>query len=43
MRGKVHTNSIESFCALFKRGLYGVYPHMSRQQLRCYLDESDGQ
>ncbi len=42
VRGTVHTNSIESFWALFKRGYYGTYHHLSGQHLRRYLDEFAG-
>ena len=42
VRGTVHTNSIESFWALFKRGLYGTYHHMSGQHLQRYLAEFSG-
>ena len=42
VRGEVHTNSIESFCALFKRGYYGTYHHMNRQDLGRYLAEFSG-
>ncbi len=42
VRGTVHTNSIESFWALFKRGYYGTYHHMSVQHLRRYLAEFSG-
>ena len=42
VRGTVHTNSIESFWSLFKRGLYGTYHHMSGQHLQRYLAEFTG-
>jgi transposase-like protein len=37
--GIVHTNSVESFWALFKRGYHGVYHQMSKKHLGRYLDE----
>ena len=42
VRGSVHTNGIESFRSLFKRGYYGTYHHMSGQHLRRYLAEFSG-
>ncbi len=39
IRGNVHTNGIESFWALLKRGYYGVYHYMSPKHLQRYLDE----
>ena len=42
VRGLVHTNGIESFWALFRRGLYGTYHHVSRKHLGRYLDEFCG-
>lgn len=39
IRGQAHTNAIESFWALLKRGYYGVYHHVSAKHLQRYLDE----
>lgn len=39
VRGKAHTNSIESVWALLKRGVYGTYHNVSPKHLGRYVDE----
>ncbi len=39
VRGDVHSNSVESFWALFKRGYHGTYHSMSKKHLQRYVDE----
>lgn len=37
--GNVHTNSIENFWSILKRGLYGVYHQVSDKHIERYLNE----
>lgn len=41
VRGDCHTNTIESYFAIMKRGLNGVYHHVGEQHLKRYLAEFD--
>ncbi|HKY08983.1 MAG TPA: IS1595 family transposase, partial [Candidatus Binatia bacterium] len=39
VRGNVHTAHIDSFWALFKRGIIGSFHHVSKQYLPLYVNE----
>lgn len=41
VRGDVHTNTVEGFFSILKRGLNGVYHHVSEAHLHRYLTEFD--
>jgi transposase len=37
--GDVHTNTVEGFWSILKRGVYGVYRVVSKKYLQAYVDE----
>lgn len=39
--GHIHTQNIENYWSIFKRGLYGVFHHLSEHRLPMYLHEFD--
>ena len=41
VRGDAHTNTVESYFAILKRGIAGTYHHVSQQHLKRYLAEFD--
>jgi len=41
VRGNVHTNTVEGYFAILKRGIIGTYHHISPQHLQRYLHEFD--
>ena len=40
--GRAHTNTVESFWSMFKRGIYGTYHHLSEKHLARYANEFAG-
>lgn len=38
-RGRVHTNTVEGFFAILKRGIVGTFHHVSKGHLHRYCDE----
>src|SRR3984893_3327324 len=41
VRGDAHTNTVEGYFSIFKRGMVGVYQHCSERHLHRYLTEFD--
>jgi hypothetical protein len=41
VRGGVHTNTVEGYYSVFKRGMKGVYQHCGEKHLHRYVAEFD--
>jgi transposase-like protein len=41
VRGDIHTNTVEGYYSIFKRGMKGVYQHCAEKHLHRYLSEFD--
>lgn len=41
VRGEAHTNTVEGYFSVFKRGMKGVYQHCAKKHLHRYLAEFD--
>ncbi len=41
VRGEVHSNTVEGFYSVFKRGMKGIYQHCSERHLHRYVAEFD--
>jgi transposase-like protein len=41
VRGDVHTNTVEGFYSVFKKGMKGIYQHCKEKHLHRYLSEFD--
>lgn len=41
VQGDIHTNTVESYFSVFKRGMRGTYQHCSEKHLHRYLAEFD--
>lgn len=39
VRGEIHTQGIENYWSILKRGVYGVFHHVDAGYLPCYLNE----
>lgn len=40
-KGEIHTNTVEGYFSIFKRGMRGVYQHCAEKNLHRYLAEFD--
>jgi len=41
IKGQTHTNTVEGYFSLLKRGITGVFHHVSKKHLHRYLSEFD--
>ena len=41
VRGLHHSNTVEDYYSIFKRGMKGIYQHCSEKHLHRYLSEFD--
>lgn len=41
VRGDIHTNTVEGYFSILKRGIVGTFHHVSQQHLKRYLAEFD--
>ena len=41
VRGDAHSNTVEGYFSILKRGITGVYHHVSEAHLKRYLAEFD--
>lgn len=41
VRGDAHSNTVENYFSIFKRGIIGIYHHVSEAHLHRYLSEFD--
>lgn len=39
VQGDIHTNTIENYWSVLKRGIYGTYHQVSKEHLQAYLNE----
>jgi len=37
--GDIHTNTVESFWAIVKRAIYGIYHNVSLKYMQSYINE----